>query len=93
MAFFVTYQMQIGWAADGRGSVGMAPIGPVIELQGINGSGPNGAVGLQVVPGGDTPTGANFTTALNSAATDISNQLNNTAGLLARVQGFATGTG
>jgi hypothetical protein len=53
----------------------------------------------EIVPGGDTPTGPNFQTALNSAAADLYTQMT-TAGavpgftsgtLLALVQAWATG--
>jgi len=79
MTYRVTYQVQVGLFQDGGGQIGTNQNGPILELQGV-----------QIVPGANSPTGANLTTACTAMGTDISTQMN-VAATLAQIQAFATG--
>lgn len=88
MAYQIRYKAEVVWVGDGQGSMGLASA--------IT----NYAAGAQSiafvnsapiqVPGGDTPSSANFGTAATACATDLTTQLQNAA-TLARMQAFATG--
>ena len=89
--FRLRYYVDVDWVGDGTGGTGQG------QLQANNPVA--GAVGMaqtmrfqggQYVPGGDTPSGANFTTATTAMGTDISNQIN-VAAILAQIQAWATG--
>lgn len=107
MAFIVSVEVTYGWVPDGAG-----PMFTGQRQADFPGGGANGASTLavfaaqsakdyvgEIVPGGDSPSSANFQTALNNAAADLYTQLT-TAGdvpgftsgtLLALVQGWSTG--
>lgn len=106
MAFRLRMRVDYDWVPDGSGG---ATLGQAqAENPGYGAAGGAGAVGIsetasdivaELVPGGDSPSGANFQTALNAAATDLYTRLT-TAGsvpgftsgtLLAQVQGWSTG--
>lgn len=78
------------------------------EYPGFGGTDTSGVIGsaqraelrvAELVPGGDTPTSGNFTTAFTSLATDLGTKLSatpnayngSTATLLSIIQGWATG--
>lgn len=81
MGYRLTYQATISYVPDGVGPMGV-PGSPSLRFNGVN--------GIVVVPGGNSPSGANITTALSSAATDLSNQMT-AAAVLANIQAWATG--
>jgi hypothetical protein len=107
MAFRVRAQIFYEWIPDGAGSALLGQ--QQADQPGYGPTGTAGAVGAsqvasdivgEIVPGGDSPSGANFQTALNLIATDEYTRLI-TAGsvpgfagagtLLAVVQGWSTG--
>ena len=94
MSFRIDYSVTVTFVGDGMGPMEL-PGSPAISFFGSGlGAAPLGIPGQggQLVPGGNTPTAANFTTALNSMAADIAAQIAVPA-TLARVQAFATGGG
>jgi len=109
MAYIVRYVLEIDWIADGAGPNTLVPSAQKIklgslELFGLTAGGLAGAIpgqptGYIQVPGGDTPTQANFRTALQGTSgaptaggmtADLDAAI---ATNLARIQGFATGGG
>lgn len=89
MAYRITYQVQIYWVGPGLGPMGgqlapvlpQAPAGGAQELDLFNQSGGQNS---------NTFTGTDITNLTNAMAADIAAQMNAN---IARVQGFATGTG
>ncbi len=79
MTYRLIASVTIGQFQDGGGQIGTTPNGPVLTISQV-----------EIVPGAEAPTGANFTTACTNLGTDISTQLN-AAATLARIQAFATG--
>jgi len=79
MTYRLIATVTVGNFQDGGGQIGVTPNGPVLTV-----------FQTEIVPGAQTPTGANFTTACTNLGTDISTQLN-AAATLARIQAFATG--
>lgn len=77
MTYRLIASVQIGNFQDGGGQIGATPNGPIIEL-----------FQVEIVPGAQAPTQANFNTALTNLATDIGTQV---AANLSQIQGFATG--
>ena len=91
MGYRLSYQVSIDFVPDGAGPMSV-PTGPTLQFNNVP-----YAVSSVVVPGGNTPTLANFNTALcgttpssGSAMFDISAQI---SAQLARIQAFATGGG
>jgi hypothetical protein len=101
----VTVRVDYEWIGDGAGTALLGQNQG--NYPGYGASVTYGAAGVaqsasdfvaEIVPGGDTPSSANFNTALAAAATDLGTRLT-TAGatgfttgtLLAAVQGWATG--
>ncbi len=80
MALQIRYSMSVCFVPDGAGpmSVPSAQVKTVTQSTVI------------VVPGGNSPTSANITTACNSAATDAAAQFN-TAANLAQIDAFGSG--
>ena len=107
MAYIVKLTAEYGWVPDGSGPMMIGQRQANFPAGGVGGATPLTVFAAQsasdyageLVPGGDSPTGANFQTALNAAAADLYTQLT-TAGdvpgftsgtLLALVQGWSTG--
>lgn len=97
-SFVLKYTVSVAWVPDGASAMEV-PSAQVISMfpSANNPAGITAGNGYAVgspVPGGSAPTQANFVTALGNLGTDIAAQLaaNNSA-LLARIQGFASGTG
>lgn len=88
MAYFIKWSADVFWAADGANQMGQVPIAQVKRLN--NDFGANS--GFVLVPGGDSPTGANFTTAATTVGTNLGTAIN-VAATLAQIQGFSTGGG
>lgn len=83
--YFLKWRVEVCLLPDGAGQMQA----PMMQTEVINNDfGANG--GLIAVPGGSTPTGANFTTACTTLGTNISTAIN-VAATLAAIQGFATG--
>jgi hypothetical protein len=110
LAYVVWAQVKYMWVADGAGPSMMGQqqsevpgFGGVAATPGSVPSSFNASdVDAQLVPGGDSPTGANFQTALNALATDLYNRLTTvgavpgfapSATLLSVLQGWSTGGG
>jgi hypothetical protein len=97
MAFVLKYVFDIAWVPDGVGPMEV-PSSAVLRFfptannpAGVSlGSGAFAQGSL--IPGANAPTAANITTALNNAVTDMNAQIA-AAGVLARIQAFATGGG
>ncbi len=90
MSFRIRYTAYVDYVADGAGPMEAAGA-QTLRIDGSPNQTPQGPVsGVQIVPGGNSPTGANFTTAATAIGTDLSNQLN-VAAVLARVQAFSSG--
>jgi hypothetical protein len=103
--YMIRVKVDYDWVPDGAGGALLAQ--QQADEPGIAGTGSGTAQAAQtasdidreVVPGGDSPTGANFQTALNAAAATLYTRLttaNSTPGftsgtLLAVVQGWSTG--
>jgi len=91
MAYAIRYQMDVVWIGDGLG-----PMGALTTS--LNTGGGGGAqvksffqTTLVPVPGGDSPTAANFNTAITGTmTTDLEAQV---LANLGQLQGFATGGG
>lgn len=89
MAYRITYQVQIYWVGPGLGPMGgqlapvlpQGPAGGAQELDLFNQAGGQNSL---------TFTGTDITNLTNAMAADIAAQMNTQ---IARVQGFATGTG
>jgi len=106
MAYIVEIEAKIKWVGDGQGSYMLGQYQSNQPGFGPGGQGP-GTIGsaqmlsliqAEVVPGGDSPTQANFNTALTQAITDIEGQMGepgtwggNPGTPLAIAQGWATG--
>lgn len=90
MSYQIKWRAEVCWIPDGAGQMEV-PSGATKIINTDFGGSP-GAGGPVVVPGGDSPTGANFTTAANSVGTALGLALNNAA-TLAQIQGFSTGGG
>lgn len=105
MAFTIDVTVNFKWVGDGTG---LSQLGtnqsnnPGFTATLVPGSAPIGqSLTLMVseaVPGADSPTGANFNTALTNAATDLGTLLTtggaafgNPATPLSLIQGFSTG--
>ena len=89
MAFGLRYSMDIVWIGDGSGPMSV-PSAQRLKLT---------QTAIVQVPGGDSPTAANFNTAIgvtsgnviaNSMASDLEAQV---LANLTRIQGFSTGGG
>jgi hypothetical protein len=102
MAFQIRYMMYVDYLAPGAQSLGAVPaqqsllLGQV-ALQGIGlATAPGGPAGEQQVPGGESPTQANFNNALTGSnstptggmALDLANAI---AANLGRIQAFSSG--
>jgi hypothetical protein len=87
MAFILNWSVTAHWIGDGCSAMSV-PAAQALKLN--QGSTLGG--GSVVVPGGDSPTGANFTTAATTVGTNMGAALNNPA-TLAEIQGFSTGGG
>ena len=105
MAYRIRVKVDYDWVPDGAGSAILGQQQADNPGYAGTGFGPVGAaqtasdIDAEIVPGGDSPTGANFQTALNAAAATLYTRLTTansvpgfTAGtLLATVQGWSTG--
>lgn len=103
MAYQIRYMLEVNWIGDGAGPMSVATAqGMILGQLGINGLTPVTATGqptgVQAVPGGDSPTIGNFSTALYGSssapsggmALDLYNAINSN---LTQIQGFSTGGG
>jgi hypothetical protein len=95
--FGLRYRVDVVFIGDGQGGMEVAN-SQVLSFfpssnnpLGLSLGNPGNAQAAAPVPGGASPTLANFTTALNDLATDIEAQL--TPAVIARIQAFATGSG
>ena len=87
MAFQLKWRLEVSWAADGAGPMGAVPTGAtLITTNDFNANG-----GYIPVPGGDTPTAANFNTAIGVTMTAAMEAF--ILANLGRIQAFATGGG
>ena len=82
MSYIISWQAQVSWLPDGAGAMSV-PTGPTYDFTS------NSATNV-VVPGAATPTGANFTTACNTIAGNLSALLN-AQPTLGKIQAVATG--
>jgi hypothetical protein len=91
MAFRLTYQVQVAWLGPGIGVMGggLAPGLPQVPASGAQVIEFQNAQGGQVT---NTFLTADVTTLTNAMAADIAAQLN-VGAVLARIQGFSSGTG
>ncbi len=96
MAYRLRVYCDFDWVGDGMGGAGLG----LLESNnpGTGGGGYSGVAGnaqtlrlqqAEQVLGGDSPTGANFQTALNNSAIDLYAQI--TAAILAQMQAWSTG--
>lgn len=85
MAYVINWSATIAWVGDG---VGAMSVPSAQRLQQNSGFSANG--GPVLVPGGDSPTTGNISTAATTVGTNIATALNNN---IAQIQGFATGGG
>lgn len=95
MAYGVQIQINTVWVPDGGGGMTQAISQKLAFFpSGSSATGlpTTGMAQIVPVPGGDAPTAANFNTAIASAVADIEAQIA-VAATLARIQGFASGTG
>lgn len=96
MAYQIRYIYWVDYLAPGAGALGSVPAQQTLSLgqpalQGIGlATVSTQPTGKQLVPGGESPTQANFNTACSSALTDIEAAI---AANLGQIQGFATGGG
>lgn len=105
--YLIRYVVEVDWVPDGAGPLSMPSAQKLklgsLEFAGLTVANPTISItgqptGYQQVPGGDAPTQGNFNTALTGSsatpagglALDISTAV---AANLARIQGFASGTG
>jgi len=86
MPFVIDWEVRVSWVGDGVSQMGAVPSSQTKTIN--NKFGANS--GLVVVPGADSPTGANFTTAATTVGTNIGTALN-VAATLAQLQAFSTG--
>ena len=87
--FLLKWSLDVCWVADGAGPMGV----PGAQTKRLNNDALGGTVlngGYVVVPGGDSPTGANFTTACTTVGTNMGTACN-VAATLAQIQAFSTG--
>ena len=107
MAYMLKVEVTYGWVPDGAGGAGIGQLQSNMPGFGAAPGTPGTVFAAQTasdmtgvaVPGGDSPSGANFQTALNSAASQLYTNLTTTNAvpgftsgtLLAQVQGFSTG--
>lgn len=106
MPYIVRVSVQYGYVPAGAAGAALGQL--QADMPGFGATGGAGTVFTaqsaqdvvgEIVPGGEAPSAANFTTALNAAATDLQTRLTTanavpgfTSGtLLALVQGWATG--
>lgn len=87
MAYMIDWAVRVSWVGDGIGPLTQAPASPSLKIN----QGSTSAGGVVLVPGGDSPTGGNFTTASTTIGTNIGTALN-VASVLAQIQGWSTGT-
>ena len=99
MSYQIKYSYEILFIPDGAGPMSVQSAQKLrlgtLDFAGLTVDNPQNLTpgqptGYQQVPGGDTPTQANFNTAVAAAAQDIDVAI---AANLARIQGFATGGG
>lgn len=91
MAYRLRYYVDIDWVGDGTGGTMQGILQANNPVAGDVGSAQTMRLqGGQYVPGGDSPSGSNFTTATTAMGTDISTQIN-VAATLAQIQAWATG--
>lgn len=83
--YLIKWRVEVCLVADGAGPMEV-PAQQTLILNSDFGANS----GPVLVPGGSTPTGANFTTAATTVGTNIGTALN-VAAVLAQIQGFATG--
>lgn len=92
MAFGVRMKVDVVWIPDGAGGMA-APSAQVLSFfpSTVSATGlPNtGMAQFAPVPGGDSPTAANFNTAIGNIVSDIEAQIA-VAATLARIQSWAT---
>ena len=106
MAYIVNVKVDYCWVPDGAGTAllgqqqsNMPGYGQPPGFGAVQAAQTASDIVGEVVPGGDSPSSANFQTALNQAAADLQTRLTTvgavpgfTAGtLLALVQGWSTG--
>ena len=85
--YVIKWRAEVCWIPAGAGSMEVPSAQTLIVN---NDFGANS--GFVSVPGGASPTGANFTTAATTVGTNLGTALN-VAATLAQLQGFATGGG
>ena len=89
MSYQLRASVTVMWIGDG---VGQMEVGSAQVFTATVGPTAQSSVGSIVVPGGDTPTSGNMSTACTNLATAVAAVFNTTANL-AQIQGFATGGG
>lgn len=96
MSYGIRYKVDVVYIPDGLGAM-QVPNSQVLRFEpssanptGLTLGSGDAAQAAAPVPGGNVPTAANFTTAFNNMVTDLNAQV---AAALARIQGFATGSG
>jgi len=99
MAYRLRLYCDFDWVGDGTGSAGLGLLQS--NNPGTGGSTVGGIAGAagcaqtlrlqqaEQIPGGDSPTAGNFSTALTNGATDLNAQI--TAAILAQMQAWSTG--
>jgi hypothetical protein len=90
MAYVIEWQARIKWVGDGTGQMGV-PSAQMLQVSTLlnNDTGDGTSNGVYV-PGGDSPTSANITTACATVGTNMASLFNAS---LPQIQGFATGGG
>lgn len=89
MAYIIrAIRIDVCWVPDGAGPMEVASAQSAAVTTDFGGS--PGMGGPVVVPGGDSPTGANLTTAAATLGTNLGAALNSPL-MLARIQGWSTG--
>lgn len=84
----ITATVTFGWVPDGAGAMEV-PSAQQLTKKALP---VYGDTGMVVVPGGNNPSSANITTALNTLATNMATVFETTANL-AIIQGWQNGTG
>lgn len=99
MSFAIRYKVDIAWIGDGLGG-SQVPNSQMLRIEPTSANGVGLSLGsgdaaqwLVPVPGGNSPSAANFATAFTAMATDCAAQLGSGTALLARVQAFSSGGG
>lgn len=99
MSFAIRYKVDIAWIGDGLGG-SQVPNSQFVRIEPTTASGLAVSLGsgdaaqwIVPVPGGNSPSAANFATAFTDMATDCAAQLGTGTALLARVQAFSSGGG